>query len=161
MKLYNPETGEYFHIYHDEPEDYRNADPRGIISTGRRRPRRDVFRPGPASRPIAPRPIAPRPIAPRPELIEPVAPVQPAPAPRDDAEYLTIRKSAFAELLPSFGKAWAAFLARPAAPAAVGDDIVDRDNATMHRDALAMHQQNQTRILSITDLVARAVKLFV
>ena len=46
-------------------------------------------------------------------------------------------------------------------PAMIGDDIIDRTNSTLHRDALAMHQQNQTRILALTELAARAAKLFI
>jgi hypothetical protein len=51
------------------------------------------------------------------------------------------------------------FLVRPEAPQAVGDDVIDRDNAAMHRDALAQHQQNMTRALALTKLAARAVRL--
>jgi hypothetical protein len=74
--------------------------------------------------------------------------------------YLAIKKSAIVEILPSLGHLWAAFLGMPQAPQAVGEDKIDRDNAAMHREALARHQQNQTRILALTDLASRAVKLF-
>ena len=90
---------------------------------------------------------------------------RPRPGPdRDDIEdqgdFIAVRKGAVAELIPVAGQLWASFLGRPEAPQAVGDDIVDRNNASMHREALALHQQNQTRILALTDLAARAVKLF-
>ena len=76
-------------------------------------------------------------------------------------EYLSIKKAAFAELIPAAGQLWASFLGLPDKPKAIGDDIVDRDNALMYSEALATHQQNQTRILALTDLAARAIKVFV
>ena len=78
----------------------------------------------------------------------------------EQAGYFAIKKDALAEIIPSLGQVWASFLGRPELPKAVGNDTIDRDNAALHRDALAHHQQNQTRILALTDLAARAVKLF-
>jgi hypothetical protein len=75
-------------------------------------------------------------------------------------DFVTVKKSALTELIPAVGKVWASFLGRPEPPTAVGDDVVDRDNAAAHRDALARHQQNQTRILALSDLAERALKLF-
>ena len=168
MRYINPETGASIELEdpYDEyyPEDYRNAGPRdhrpGLLGH-----RSDFFggrpsRPSGGTRP-APRTIVTRP-RPLPTRPDPIVPVSPAPTPvQSSDEYLAIKKSAVADILLAGGKVWASFLARPNPPAAVGDDIVDRDNATMHRDALAMHQQNQTRILALTDLVSRAVKAFI
>ena len=78
----------------------------------------------------------------------------------DAGEYFAIKKSALAEIIPAVGQIWASVLVPPEAPKAIGDDIVDRDNASMHRQALAKHDQNQTRILALTNLVARAAKVF-
>jgi hypothetical protein len=149
----NPETGEVFELI-TEPE-YRNAgrDHRGSGS-----------RPG--IRPLGHRPppnmggIRPR-SSDRPDIVRhsgdggrsvPTRPSQ-------SGEYVTIRKSALAEIIPSIGQVWASFLVRPETPQAVGDDVIDRDNAAMHRDALAQHQQNMTRALALTKLAARAVRL--
>ena len=43
---------------------------------------------------------------------------------------------------------------------ATGDAIVDRNNASDHREALARHTQNQIRIQALTDLAAKAIKVF-
>ena len=83
--------------------------------------------------------------------------------PADSGDYFVIRKDAIAEAItfigPAIGQVWASFLGQPEPPQAVGDDVIDRDNAAMHRDALAKHQQNLTRILALTDLAARAARL--
>lgn len=78
----------------------------------------------------------------------------------DAGEFFAIRKTVLADLLSAAGPIWASFLMAPEPPKAVGDDVVDRDNASMHRQALAQHDQNQTRILALTDLAARVAKLF-
>jgi hypothetical protein len=127
--------------------------------------------PGQATRPpggmfggiVPPRQVVVRDPGP-PQIVPPRVPARPTTPARpigfEHGEYLTIKKSAIAEILPSLGHLWAAFLGMPQAPQAVGEDKTDRDNAAMHRDALARHQQNQTRILALTDLASRAVKLF-
>lgn len=74
-------------------------------------------------------------------------------------EFLAIKKSALVDLLPAAGALWASVLSPPDRPAAIGNDVVDRDNASLHREALALHQQNQTRILALTDLAARAARI--
>jgi len=161
----DPETGESVDVMIDdsEAEAYRNAGPREHRGTGR--PSRGPFgghqhgggltRPAPRPRDPANTTVIARPRPPvvaRPTIGQSMA--------HDDGEYFAIKKSAIAELLPAVGQIWASFLAPPAPPAAVGNDIVDRDNAAMHRQALAMHDQNQTRILALTNLAARAAKLF-
>ena len=95
----------------------------------------------------------------------PVPPVYSQPTPRhsqkrEDEDHIAIRKSALLELIPSVGKVWASFLGIPDSPQATGDDVTDRNNASDHREALARHTQNQTRILALTDLAAKAVKVF-
>ena len=84
---------------------------------------------------------------------------RPVPGQVDDGDYISIRKGAIAEIVPALGQLAASFLGRPDAPRAVGDDVSDRNNASKHRAALAEHQQNQTRILALTDLGARVLKL--
>ena len=74
-------------------------------------------------------------------------------------DYLAIRKSTLVELISPAGQVLASYLGRPEAPMAVGDDLVDRNNAALHRDALAAHQQNQARITALTDLATRALNL--
>jgi hypothetical protein len=112
--------------------EYRNAQPSGLV-------------------PPRPPPTVPQRILIR-HPSSPAVPIR--------GEYVTIKKSAIAEIIPGLGRLWAAFLGMPQAPLAVGEDKTDRDNAAMHREALARHQQNQTRILALTDLASRAVKLF-
>lgn len=155
----DPDTGQLIDVMieHDDDGDggdYRNArDHRGgsrppssgSVLGGAPRPRR----PG-GQRPVV-RPRPTRPMPPHAGLPGPIA---------ETDEYYSIRKSAIAELVPAAGQLWASFLARPDAPQATGNDLIDRDNAAMHRDALALHQQNQTRILALTDLASRLVKLF-
>lgn len=150
----DPETDEIIHVMIEPDSEHRNAPPRARGAP----PRADQIPgrhhgaghhqgPGFPNRPQGGRIIrrgpAPYPIG-----------------PTRSSEYLTVRKSAIAELLPIAGKLWASFLTPPDPPQAVGDDIVDRDNASMHRQALSTHQQNQTRILALTDLAHRAVTLF-
>lgn len=150
----NPETGEVFELI-TEP-DYRNAGPRDHRGSGSR----------PAIRRIGHRPpssmggIRPR-SSDRPDIVRhPGDDDRSVPAHRSQSgEYVSIRKSALAEIIPSIGQVWASFLVRPEPPQAVGDDVIDRDNAAMHRDALAQHQQNMTRALALTKLAARTVQL--
>ena len=87
--------------------------------------------------------------------------VRERPTVTQDGQYLSVKKSAVGELIPAAGKVWASFLGTPDAPQATGNDIVDRDNASAHREALAKHQQNQVRILALTELASRAFNLFV
>ena len=151
----NPETGEVFELI-TEP-DYRNAGNRDHRGSGSRPAiRRIGHRPPPNMGGIRPR------SSDRPDIVRHSGDdARPLPAPRGQSsgEYVTIRKSALAEIIPRIGQVWASFLVRPEPPQAVGDDIIDRDNAAMHRDALAQHQQNQTRALALTQLAARAVRL--
>ena len=86
-------------------------------------------------------------------------PVQAEPITQSSA-HVVIEKRAIAEMVPAVGQLWASFLGRPEMPEATGNDIIDRNNAAMHRDSLAMHQQSQTRILALTDLASRVIKLF-
>lgn len=166
----DPDTGDVVDVYDDDDgaEDYRNARPRHRRGRGfsgfaeRARPRRPfphqhgggIVRPAPRPRDPA-GPMVVRPREPR--------PTRPAPAQgviQDGGEFYTIKKSVIAELLPAAGQVWASLLAPPEPPQAIGNDIVDRDNAAMHRQALAMHDQNQTRILALTNLASRVAKLF-
>ena len=97
----------------------------------------------------------------RPRPTRPVSPQRPDVAMTyDDGEFFAIKKSVLAELIPAAGQVWASLLAPPEPPQAIGNHVIDRDNAAMHRQALAMHGQNQTRILALTNLAARAAKLF-
>ncbi len=156
----DPETGNLVDVMVDGNDaDYRNAGPRDHRGGNRppsstsmpNRPGPRPHRPG-GSRPTRPRPTRPRPTRPYPDHANSIT---------DSGEYVTIPKSLIAELIPATGQVWASFLGLPDAPQATGNDVIDRDNATMHRDALAMHQQNQTRILSLSNLASRLVKLFV
>ena len=96
----------------------------------------------------------------QPQLPERVEHGGPVVARDPDGEYFAIKKSAIADLLPAVGMVWASFLGTPQAPRATGDDITDRDNASSHRESLAQHQQNQTRILALTELAGRALAVF-
>ena len=123
-------------------EEYRNASrpPTSGSLPGTPRPRQP-------NRPV----LRPRPRRPVPVQAEPVT---------QSSAHVVIEKQALAEMVPAVGQLWASFLGRPEKPDAIGNDIIDRNNAAMHRDALAMHQQNQTRILALTDLASRVIKLF-
>lgn len=173
MQYQDPETGEVFD-YEPEPDSsYRNAggvrDHRPGGGGGGRpyqqqnlpsRPNAGAPPPraqshGHQSGGVIRHPTHSRPVHSRPRATHPAA------AYDGNGDYMTIRKSAIIELLPIAGQLWASFLGRPDVPQAVGNDVIDRDNASMHRDALAMHQQNQTRILSLSDLASRVVKIFV
>ncbi len=155
---------QYWDDYEQDGDSYRNRrrDHRDHV-TSSRPPRSGGSRPprGGGSAP-RPRPPGSRPggIVGRPVVVRP-HPTADHAMMTDGGDYLSIKKSAIAQLIPIGGQIWASFLARPAPPLAVGNDIVDRDNATLHRDALAMHQQNQTRLLALSDLASRLVKLFV
>jgi hypothetical protein len=169
----DPETGQLVDVMVDDGADeYRNASVRDHRAQGA----------SPAPRPYMPPPrhpaqstrppggmfggiVPPRQVVVRdpglPQTVPQRPPVRPTrPIGFEHGEYLTIKKSAIGEILPSLGHLWAAFLGIPQAPQAVGEDKTDRDNAALHRDALARHQQNQVRILALTDLASRAVKLF-
>lgn len=163
---FDREIGDYVDVHDDDEHDvdYRNAGPnflphrrgrgfRRLISRRGERPGNIAIRPRPDNPPRLPgrRPVVVR----EPEVAEPLVPSAP-----DLDGHIVVNKTALANLVPAAGQVWASFLIPPDAPKATGDDIVDRDNAAMHRQALAAHQQNQTRILALTDLAARAVKLF-
>jgi len=160
----DPETGELIDVMLDEGSDhYRNAGPRERRadrrrSPGRPRPRPYSGHPHDSGRRLQPRGRALVVREPRPTRQPMMAP-PPGMSPQS-GEYFAIKKSTLAELAPAVGQICASFLGRPEAPRAVGDAVIDRDNAAMHRDALAAHQQNQTRILALSDLAARAAKLF-
>lgn len=112
--------------------------------------RRPVFRPSRGEiRPRPPEPVAePPPTAPRPTRNV-----------YADGEYLSVRKEVFASLIPMGGELWAAFLGRPGLPKPSGDPNVDFANAALHRDALALHDQNRDRIRALTGLAERVVRL--
>lgn len=140
----NPETGQLVDVMVDE-DPTRNA-------------RRHVEAPpsvSAVSRPGAggfyARPMMPH--FPRPP-VQVAQPVQTGPA------YLSVRKADLLELVPAIGAIWASVLVLPDAPVATGDDVIDRNNATMHREALARHQQSQTRILALTELGRRLINAF-
>lgn len=84
----------------------------------------------------------------------PAQPAHPGPG------YLSVRKADLLELVPAIGQIWASVLRLPDKPQATGDDVIDRNNAALHREALAHHQQSQTRILALTDLAYRLVNAF-
>lgn len=156
------ETGNVIDVYDDdhEPIDpYRNAGPEV-----RRRGRgfREVIehaqvgiprpRPRPGHRP-------PRSPGQQPIVREPYDRPMPVPRPPVQDGGFSIDKSIVADVVPTVGKVWASFLLPPDMPPATGDDIADRDNASMHRQALTEHQQNQTRILALTELAGRVIKM--
>lgn len=151
----DPDTGDVVDVMVDNDDDddgLRNAAPR---------PRRPTVVRQPYRRPSPPVQVRPRPQA-------PVYTGSPAPIVRYEpqavvmsGEHISIRKGALLELIPAIGKIWASFLGMPAQPKATGNDLVDRDNAAAHRDALAQHAQNQTRILALSELASQAVKAFV
>lgn len=153
----DPDTGEIVDVIVDDEPEYRNAG---------RDHRADVPRStAPPRHPGHPGNLAPRPqhgstgIPARVIVRNPARPL-PGQGPGYNAgEYFAIKKSAIADVIPAVGQVWASFLGRPAMPQAVGDDVIDRNNAALHRDALAKHQQNQTRITALTDLAARAARL--
>ena len=161
----DPDTGEVIDVmttddyddddYDDEADDFRNA---RRLSRRRGPPRRRSKRPLRPYRPGYPSYYPPpRPPAyggGRPTVIAPPKPVTTSP------DHVSIRKSALVELVPAVGKVWASFLGIPDAPRATGDDIVDRDNAADHRESLARHSQSQVRILALSDLAAKAFKIF-
>lgn len=76
-----------------------------------------------------------------------------------DGEYLAIKKEALVDLISIAGDAWASFLARPDIPQATGDVKIDMENASLHRDALALHDQNRDRIRVLSGLAERAARL--
>lgn len=157
----DPDTGDIIDVMDEDDDDvidhYRNAGPgdgrrgrgfgriRDYTQGGVARRRRPEHRPRPSQRPVIvhkPRPA-------------------PAPPPPVQDGFFTVDKGMVADVVPAVGKVWASFLVPPDGPQATGDDIVDRDNASMHRQALAAHQQNQTRILALSDLAARVLKMVV
>ena len=158
----DPETGELVEVVvrddDDDELEIRNARGRGPI--GRRVPASRV--PARYQRPRVERYPAPRRRPRVPVRVERRTPVvvRERPSVARDGQYFSIKKSAIGELIPAAGKVWASFLGTPVGPQATGNDIVDRDNATVHRDALAKHQQNQVRILALTELASRAFNLF-
>jgi hypothetical protein len=144
---YDPETGEYVDVV--VPEGVRNARTRAVARPTPRRGR-PVRSPRGPSRAETRTPVYRSPIQRSPVMV-----------PQPGSGQLVIDKAAMTELIPVIGKVWASFLGRPNPPKATGDDVIDRDNAALHRDALAQHHQNQTRILALTDLAQRAIKMVI
>lgn len=157
----DPDTGEVIDVVEDDGDDDDDGDDvrNARRLNRRRRPPRRRSRPG---RPTGgnrsyyppPRPLPPPVYAGKPQVIArpPVVTTSP--------EHVSIRKSALLELIPAAGKVWASFLGLPDAPRATGDNIVDRDNAAEHRESLAQHSQSQVRILALSELAAKAIKIF-
>ena len=77
----------------------------------------------------------------------------------DNGEYLAIRKDALIDLISIGGDAWASWLTRPDFPQATGDAKTDFDNASLHRDALALHDQNRDRVRTVSSLLERMARL--
>ena len=94
-------------------------------------------------------------------ITRPTRPDSQANGGQPDPGVLAIKKSALLDLIPVGGAAWACMLERPDKPVVVGNDVIDHENAAMHRDALAAHQQNMMRIRVISELAARAIKVLV
>ena len=169
----DPESGEVIDVMEaidddddddDDAEDVRNARPRGRgRGRGRRRPGRRPRRSRRPGRAMYPRPpvYQPPPRPPQPAQPSPGAiAVRPSKPVVVSGDHLSVRKSALIEFIPAVGKLWASFLGKPNKPIATGDNITDHNNASEHREALADHAQNQTRILALSDLAAKAVKMF-
>lgn len=74
-------------------------------------------------------------------------------------EYLAIRKDTLASVVPLIGELCAAYLGRPDLPLPSGDPETDFTNHALHRDALALHDQNRDRIRALSVLAERAAKL--
>lgn len=74
-------------------------------------------------------------------------------------EHFSLKKSAMIEMVPLAGQVWASFLGRPGTPPATGDNLTDHGNASLHRDALARHQQMQHRIVALSELASRALEM--
>jgi len=153
----DPDTGQVVDVLVDDDDDgYRNAGPRdhrqNMGGRGWLPPRPTVaMQPRPAQPPA--RPVYSSPVVVR-------HPMQ-SPAAQPSGEYLSIRKAAVAEIIPTAGMLWAAFLGMPGRPIATGDNKIDHDNQTMHAEALARHHQSQERIKAVSDLAGRMIKLFV
>ncbi len=151
----NPDTGAVVEVSVQEVEAPRNARPKD--DHGRQRDRQR-WRPSDMHQ-------RERPGRREPSFVPVQVGTQPQTAPVAQAnigdDYVSIRKGALVEIIPIVGQVYASFLGLPALPTATGDHLVDRDNAALHRDALARHHQNQTRILALSDLAARAVSLMV
>ena len=156
----DPETGDLIDVIDadddddDDDDELRNARPRRRSPRSRGRGRSRGRRYSRPSRRYTPprRSQAPA----RTESRAPAVVREQAPK----GEYFSVKKGAIAEIMPAVGKVWASFLGTPNMPRATGNDIADRDNASAHRDSLAKHQQNQTRILALTELAGRALTLF-
>ena len=167
----DPETGEYVDVLEadDDDDDDDDDDVAGFRNARMRRHRgtpprhRTEGRPGRRGRPgyrrrtYYPPPAPPAYGGGNTIVTRPAGPRGPVVV---DDDHLSIRKTALVEFIPAIGKLWAAFLGTPDAPTATGDDIIDRNNAAQHRDALSRHTQSQTRILALSDLAAQAVKMF-
>ena len=77
----------------------------------------------------------------------------------NDGEYLSIKKDALVGLISIIGDGWASVLARPDIPQPTGDPKIDFTNSALHRDALALHDQNRDRIRAVASLAERAARL--
>jgi hypothetical protein len=142
----------------DDAGYYRNAQ----VNDHRRPPHHGGSSPGvvpPRTRSVPPSaghamPVASRPVVVRSPGARPVVHAYPQQEPLG-----TINATTIAKLAPIVGQLCAAFLGRPNPPEIVGSDRIDRENAALHRDALAAHQQNQARILALSDLVGRGIEI--
>lgn len=84
---------------------------------------------------------------------------QPSGTVNTSGEYLAIKKDVIGDLLPMAGKIWAALLGQPGRPEYTGDPRSDFTNAALHREALAQHEQSQLRIMTVSDVAGRVLKL--
>jgi len=142
---HDPETGQLVDvlIQEDDAAHYRNAAERSGSRIAV--PRRGV--PTPRSRGQGDR-----------QSTRAIVVRQPDAAPVSD-DYFRLKKDAIVEIVPLVGKVWSSFLGRPDMPTPTGDHIVDRENAALHRDALAQHQQAQHRIEALSQIAGRALDM--
>jgi len=143
--IYDPVTGEEIDVYvEDSSEAVRNGPGGRTSMAGLARPRSPGF-----GRPAPRGPVTRPDTGHRPVTVHPT----------ESGEFVSVRKSDVVGLIPLGGELWAASLGRPDMPQATGDDVTDRTNAAMHRDALALHDQNRDRIRALAGLVERAAML--
>jgi len=151
--LIDPHTGVEYEVHEDDSQWDADSVRNGPLGgRGRPRPGRRPTRPGQGG-----------PLAPRTTTITPVGRPssgghRPTSA-QQSADHISIRKDDMVSLIGMGGELLAAFYGRPAMPQVVGDDVTDRTNAALHRDALALHDQNRDRIRALTGLAERAAKM--
>ena len=159
---HDPETGDEIDIFTDDGLGVRNARDHRSSSGGQRQPppsRREI---AVRRRPLVPRaPGGYRPAPPPAVSAAPVAPPSPAAVPNvhSDGNYVSVKKDALLGLISLGGEFWASYLGRPDMPQPTGHTDTDLVNASLHRDALALHTQNRDRIRALTGLAERAAKL--